>query len=1279
MMTNSGMQGIASLVASQGRNGDTMLMHVAPEEVQYLDSLGGITRNPVTDLPEAFKLKDLLPFVGSAFLGPAFKAAGFSPGISSFLASTATTMLGGGSLEKGIMSGLVSSSIGRLGQNLADTAGGLSAEQIKARDSGYRFGIFKAPQEGTTFGSRYSEAFRSPQFNPVEMFKGATEGGLENFLEQIQKPSVMIPFSIGAGELARMSAEERYARDFANFQEAQKRRRAELQLKYPQILPGPRVFPTPPTGLKEGGIVQRKFDGEQFSLESFDPESLRLLLEMYGAQDAGIAPQSAEEPAVESFFPTYDTEPLFDYEAERERIQREAQLEREAEAARVAEQEATTRREAEAARAEQERIAAEQRRIDQERQIEAQRQMDAMLAAEREAAAVQPETVPLFQAPSMEPPAAPAYVAPVAPQQAPVETPPAQFYTAPVEPQSMAPSGVETVMPTGEDVPLTSAPVAPSPTNLSEEDKFALMSNLFANLAGAQPVDFGAGLSGTTTAIPAGNLITAGTGGKDLEKGNLYDPNTAAVEFWKQAAGDRGAELAQQVSQAELSKYSPEQMEQIKESASGLAQAQAAQTAAKKEEYLKTLPQRQALSDLLKAGKFKEAFDYARENNVTDLITNPAELKNLRDPFTKDELVKFMQAVPPDLRGKDFAFNPEMGVEYALSQWMGNDTGFPDALAAFKSKDEFTLIDAIIRLGGAAILGAGALDVLGAAAAGAGGGGAASATAGGATAAGGTAAAGGAGGIASLTGVVPTGLVGAGGLQTFVVPAVANALTASQIAGILGASALTGGALASSAPASSQIATGYQPTQPVGQPTPSLAQAPADDLAEIVVQTSRPGASSLLGPGTLASTSLIKGMSDIPVDIYGNPLETVTVTAEKPVATDGTAAVVGGAAATGAAATTGGAETAGGQGAETAGQGTETPGQGAEPTTTQPTAEPAVEEFTISTGNPDMPFITVPAGSLAEKILEQTTTPDTGRTETLTDKAKDYLTDYLSSEALNTLLAALAGGTATGTTPGATGGGYRGTGGTGTIPTGFERQYVAAPQDYLHGFMPEFAFFTNLNPPAALPGTEGGEGGGGGGGGRGDDTGEGQVYKASGGILPRRKSYSERDYLDLIQGYQEGGEVEKEDEDEYEDLRGPVTDGNKSLVNLTKQVILGQITERADEIIQKFIDMFGLDAFQDMREDLLEESMPNSTKEGMVPGHTGGMDDMVDGVIGNQERVAVSPGEYIIPADVVSALGDGNSKKGEAELNALLDRVRQSKYGSTKQPPPINIGKVMPA
>ena len=110
------------------------------------------------------KFKDFLPFLGSAVLGPAFKAIGFSPGVSSLLASTASTMLGGGSLEKGIMSGMVTSSLGRLGTALSP-----EASKAAAADTGYTFGLFKNPAKGTTFGQRYAEAFQTPQFNPVEM------------------------------------------------------------------------------------------------------------------------------------------------------------------------------------------------------------------------------------------------------------------------------------------------------------------------------------------------------------------------------------------------------------------------------------------------------------------------------------------------------------------------------------------------------------------------------------------------------------------------------------------------------------------------------------------------------------------------------------------------------------------------------------------------------------------------------------------------------------------------------------------------------------------------------------------------------------------------------------------------------------------------------------------------------------------------------------------------------------------------------------------------------
>jgi hypothetical protein len=50
-----------------------------------------------------------------------------------------------------------------------------------------------------------------------------------------------------------------------------------------------------------------------------------------------------------------------------------------------------------------------------------------------------------------------------------------------------------------------------------------------------------------------------------------------------------------------------------------------------------------------------------------------------------------------------------------------------------------------------------------------------------------------------------------------------------------------------------------------------------------------------------------------------------------------------------------------------------------------------------------------------------------------------------------------------------------------------------------------------------------------------------------------------------------------------------------------------------------------------------------------------------------------------VPADVVAALGDGNTEKGGKELEKMMERTRLQKYGSNKQPPPVNLDTVMPA
>ena len=74
------------------------------------------------------------------------------------------------------------------------------------------------------------------------------------------------------------------------------------------------------------------------------------------------------------------------------------------------------------------------------------------------------------------------------------------------------------------------------------------------------------------------------------------------------------------------------------------------------------------------------------------------------------------------------------------------------------------------------------------------------------------------------------------------------------------------------------------------------------------------------------------------------------------------------------------------------------------------------------------------------------------------------------------------------------------------------------------------------------------------------------------------------------------------------------------------------------------------------------------------------MDDQVMGMIGDQQPVAVSPGEYIVPADVVSGLGDGSSDAGAEELDQMLDDVRRSRQnGDTRQPKPIQSQEVMPS
>jgi hypothetical protein len=86
--------------------------------------------------------------------------------------------------------------------------------------------------------------------------------------------------------------------------------------------------------------------------------------------------------------------------------------------------------------------------------------------------------------------------------------------------------------------------------------------------------------------------------------------------------------------------------------------------------------------------------------------------------------------------------------------------------------------------------------------------------------------------------------------------------------------------------------------------------------------------------------------------------------------------------------------------------------------------------------------------------------------------------------------------------------------------------------------------------------------------------------------------------------------------------------------------------------------------------------------EGLLHGMGDGQSDGIAGLIEgaqSQEPVRLADSEFVIPADVVSALGSGSTKAGAQALYDMLDRVRQQAYGHIQQANPVDPSKVLPA
>jgi len=100
-------------------------------------------------------------------------------------------------------------------------------------------------------------------------------------------------------------------------------------------------------------------------------------------------------------------------------------------------------------------------------------------------------------------------------------------------------------------------------------------------------------------------------------------------------------------------------------------------------------------------------------------------------------------------------------------------------------------------------------------------------------------------------------------------------------------------------------------------------------------------------------------------------------------------------------------------------------------------------------------------------------------------------------------------------------------------------------------------------------------------------------------------------------------------------------------------------------------------------DNMMQGGIASLAKGGLPPrylrGGGDGMSDSIRASIEGKQEARLADGEFVVPADVVSHLGNGSSNAGAKKLYSMMDRVRRSRTGKTRQAPEVNTRRLMPA
>jgi len=150
------------------------------------------------------------------------------------------------------------------------------------------------------------------------------------------------------------------------------------------------------------------------------------------------------------------------------------------------------------------------------------------------------------------------------------------------------------------------------------------------------------------------------------------------------------------------------------------------------------------------------------------------------------------------------------------------------------------------------------------------------------------------------------------------------------------------------------------------------------------------------------------------------------------------------------------------------------------------------------------------------------------------------------------------------------------------------------------------------------------------------------------------------------------------------DIPDPATQalaGNeKDLISGAIAAIKGEV-EDPRPILGAFLAKYGEDALRNLVDKVqsgeVDETAARSS--GMLKGPGDGMDDRIPAKVEGGQDVLLANNEYVVPADVVSALGNGSSDAGAEHMDKMLERVRTAAHGKSTQQKKVTAEKVLPA